>query len=170
MTFLRINLDSPWKQIALFSRAFLAPPARLELTTFRLGDMANRLLGVCYIHIINILRIFRHRALCLAVIFAFFAVFTIAYNTVAPNRVPKTVPNRKQSTKSTLFPRSAGRFKTGLYDRNVGIVCFGWSTSAQIIMAAIHGADSTAARHKLVCISRLDFVPAAIASYRIFDD
>ena len=78
--------------------------------------LTSRLLGVCYIHIINILRIFRRRALCLAVIFAFFAVFTIAYNTVAPNRVPKMVPNRKQSTKSTLFPWSAERFTIGMDD------------------------------------------------------
>ena len=83
-----------------------------------------------------------------------FCVFRSFYDSLQHRGTKQGAQNGAKSEaeyQSTLFPWSAGRFTIGLYDRNVGIVCFGWSTSAQIIMAAIHGADPTAARHKLVC-------------------
>ena len=147
----------------------MARPKEFESPTFRLGGLTYPLEGVCNIRFLHKIRIFRGFRLKTKLFSVTFADFTASPERVAPRRVPKMAPFFQNRTK-LLLRRRVARVFFCFYDRNIGEFFFGRSAPAEILVAAVHWAGTTATSHKLVCTRRFDFVAATIAANSVLDD
>ena len=171
--FLPLVIFCPFEQKALillgFPAVFLAFPRWFEHPTYRLGGLTYPLEGVCNIHFLHKIRIFRDFMVKNELFSITSADFTASPERVVPRRVPKMAPFIQNRIK-LLFRRRGARVFFCFYDRNIGEVFFGRSAPAEILVAAVHWAGTTATSHKLVCTRRFDFVAATIAANSVLDD
>lgn len=116
---------------------FLASPARFERAAPRLGGLTYPLEGVCNIHFLHKIRIFRDFMVKNELFSITSADFTASPERVVPRRVPKMAPFIQNRIK-LLFRRRGARVFFCFYDRNIGEVFFGRSAPAEILVAAVH--------------------------------